>query len=122
MLCPKCSCEVQSGARFCSACGQRVAPAYVPVHEQVAQAGLFRPLAGRAIAGVCAGFAQRYGWDVVAVRLILVAAVLIGCGAPVIAYLIAWIVMPNEPYFMATPMPPMPPTVEPMAQQGQTQA
>jgi phage shock protein C len=99
-----------------------VAPAYVPVHEQVAQAGLFRPLAGRAIAGVCAGFAQRYGWDVVAVRLILVAAVLIGCGAPVIAYLIAWIVMPNEPYFMATPMPPMPPTVEPMAQQGQTQA
>jgi phage shock protein C len=96
-----------------------VAPAYVPVHEQAAQAGLFRPLAGRAIAGVCAGFAQRYGWDAVAVRLILVAAVLIGCGAPVIAYVIAWIVMPNEPYFMATPVAPMQPPAE---QQGQPQA
>jgi phage shock protein PspC (stress-responsive transcriptional regulator) len=99
-----------------------VAPAYVPVQEQAAQAGLFRPLQGRAIAGVCAGFAQCYGWDAVAVRLILVAAVLVGCGAPVIGYFIAWIVMPNEPYFMATPVAPMQPPVEPMAQQGQAQA
>jgi len=93
-----------------------VAPEYVPVHEAVAQAGLFRPLQGRAIAGVCAGFAQRYGWDTVLVRLALVAAVLIGCGTPVIAYIIAWIVMPNEPYFVA--VPPVPP----VQQQGQPQA
>jgi phage shock protein PspC (stress-responsive transcriptional regulator) len=91
-----------------------VAPAYVPVHEQVAQAGLFRPLQGRAVAGVCAGFAQRYGWDVTIVRLLLVLGVLLG-GAPLIAYIIAWIVMPNEPYFAAVqPVPPV-------QQQGQPQ-
>ncbi len=118
-MCPKCSCEIQSGARFCSACGERVAPAYVPVHEQVAQAGLVRPLQGRAIAGVCAGFAQRYGWDVTIVRLVLVLSVLIGCGSPVIAYIIAWVVMPNEPLFAA--VPPVQPRAQPMAQQEQPQ-
>ncbi len=123
MICPKCSCEVQSGARFCSACGERVydpksqeRPAYVPVHEQVAQAGLVRPLQGRTVAGVCAGFAQRYGWDVTIVRLVLVLSVLVGCGTPLLAYIVAWIVMPNEPYFVAAP------PVPPVQQQGQTQA
>jgi phage shock protein PspC (stress-responsive transcriptional regulator) len=96
-----------------------VAPAYVPVHEQVAQAGLVRPLQGRAIAGVCAGFAQRYGWDVTIVRLVLVLSVLIGCGSPVIAYIIAWVVMPNEPLFAA--VPPVQPRAQPMAQQEQPQ-
>jgi phage shock protein C len=52
------------------------------------------------IAGVCAGLAQRYGWDVVVVRLVVVLIVLFGCGTPLIAYLIAWIVMPNGPYVM----------------------
>jgi phage shock protein PspC (stress-responsive transcriptional regulator) len=95
-----------------------VAPAYVPVQEAVAREGLVRPLQGRAIGGVCAGFAQRYGWDVVIVRLVLVASVLVGCGAPVIAYIVAWIVMPNQSLFMATPMPPM----QPVESQGQSQA
>jgi phage shock protein C len=59
---------------------------------------LTRPRYGRVIAGVCAGFAQHYGWDVVLVRILLCVLVLFGCGTPIIAYLIAWIVMPNEPY------------------------
>jgi phage shock protein PspC (stress-responsive transcriptional regulator) len=32
------------------------------------------------------------------VRLILVLAVFCGAGAPFLAYLIAWIIIPNEPY------------------------
>jgi phage shock protein PspC (stress-responsive transcriptional regulator) len=47
------------------------------------------------IAGVCAGFALRYGWDVALVRLVLVLALVCGVGTPFLAYLIAWIVMPN---------------------------
>ena len=61
---------------------------------------LVRPQFGRAIAGVCAGFAQHYGWDVVLVRLALVAAVLLGFGTPVLAYIVAWVVMPEGPYFV----------------------
>jgi len=41
-------------------------------------------------------------------------AVLVGCGTPILAYLIAWIVMPNEPWtvaaqpFVTPPPPPQP--------------
>jgi phage shock protein C len=117
MICPTCNSEIQPSARFCSACGQRVAPAYAPVytpiHDAAAREGLVRPREGRAIAGVCRGFANRYGWDVVIVRLVLVLAVLVGAGTPFLAYIIAWIVMPNGPWLMpmqAEPAPPVAPT------------
>jgi len=101
-----------------------MAPAYVPVQEAAAQAGLVRPRQGRAIAGVCAGFAQRYGWDVVIVRLVLVLAVLVGCGTPFLAYIIAWVVMPNGPYFVpayaaAAGYAAQPVPEQPVAQQGE---
>lgn len=58
-------------------------------------ASLVRPREGRMIAGVCAGFALRYGWDPALVRLVLVLAAIFGVGMPLLAYFIAWIVMPN---------------------------
>ncbi len=57
--------------------------------------GLYRPREGRMVAGVCKGFAQRYGWDVSIVRLVLVLSVVFGAGVPLVAYLIAWVIMPN---------------------------
>ncbi|HEX4156628.1 MAG TPA: PspC domain-containing protein [Acidobacteriaceae bacterium] len=97
MVCPACGTGVAEGARYCSGCGRPVAvPGYVPASWP----RLERPQYGRMIAGVCAGLAQRYGWDVVVVRLVVVLIVLFGCGTPLIAYLIAWIVMPNGPYVM----------------------
>ncbi len=121
MICPTCNSEIQDGVRFCSACGQRVAPQYqyVPVQDAAAQMGLVRPREGRAIAGVCRGFAQRYGWDVAIVRLVLVLAVVFGCGTPVLAYIIAWIVMPNGPYFVPAYAAPQPVPQQPVAQQGE---
>jgi phage shock protein PspC (stress-responsive transcriptional regulator) len=63
------------------------------------------------IAGVCAGFARRYGWDPVVVRLVLVLCFFVAAGTPVLAYVVAWIVMPNEPWVvpMQTTAPPPPP-------------
>jgi phage shock protein PspC (stress-responsive transcriptional regulator) len=60
---------------------------------------LSRPLYDRQIGGVCAAFADGYGWDVSAVR---VAAVLLAIftGAGFLAYLICWIVIPEEPVAM----------------------
>jgi phage shock protein C len=110
MICSACSSEMNPTARFCSNCGRAVVgPPVIPVYPR-----LMRPRSGRAIAGVCAGFAQRYGWDVVLVRILLCVSVLFGCGAPILAYLVAWIVMPNEPYFF--PVQPMaPPVAQPAA-------
>lgn len=49
------------------------------------------------IAGVCRGFAEAYGWDVAIVRLLVVLSVLFA-GLPLLAYLVAWVVMPNAQY------------------------
>ena len=62
----------------------------------MARKRLVRARAGRKIAGVCAGFAEYFDLDVTLVRLVwLITALMIG--ASLIAYLIAWIVMPEEP-------------------------
>lgn len=96
MICTACGAEHGAGARFCSNCGRPVmVQAYAPVRPP-----LERPRHGRMIAGVCAGFAQHYGWNPVMVRLVLCLAALCGAGTPVVAYLIAWIVMPNAMYVL----------------------
>ncbi|HWM32871.1 MAG TPA: PspC domain-containing protein [Pseudolysinimonas sp.] len=58
-------------------------------------ADLRRPRSGRIIGGVCAALAHRFGWDVTVVRLIVVLSILLP-GPQVIAYLIAWVVIPAE--------------------------
>jgi phage shock protein C len=60
---------------------------------------LLRPKYDRKIAGVCAAFARAYGWDVNLVRLALVLLVFFG-GGGVLAYVICWIVIPEEPVGM----------------------
>ena len=94
MVCPACGTGVPDGARFCSGCGRPMTiESTSPFRTQ-----LVRPRQGRVIAGVCAGFAQAYGWAPVIVRIVLCLIALCGAGTPIIAYVIAWIVMPNAPY------------------------
>lgn len=57
---------------------------------------LQRPRNGRILAGVCAGLANRFGWDANLVRLLFVLSFLLP-GPQFIAYIIMWIVIPNEP-------------------------
>jgi phage shock protein C len=65
------------------------------------------------IAGVCQGLAQSYGWDVVWVRVIAVLATVFSSGAGGIAYIVFWIVMPEELFALPAPTvyttPPPPP-------------
>lgn len=94
MVCPACGTGVPDGAKFCSGCGR---PMTIESTSPF-QRHLVRPRQGRVIAGVCAGFAQAYGWDPVVVRIVLCLIALCGAGTPILAYIIAWIVMPNAPY------------------------
>jgi phage shock protein C len=57
---------------------------------------IVRPRNGRIIAGVCAGIADRYGWDRTVVRLAALASCLLP-GPQVVLYLAAWILMPSAP-------------------------
>ena len=102
MTCSTCGREERAEANFCSNCGRvlawRVNPAAVPPVNYATR--LQRPREGRMIAGVCAGLAEHYGWDASLVRIILVLSILLGAGAPLIAYLAAWIVIPNAPFLL----------------------
>ena len=56
---------------------------------------LRRPRNGRVIGGVCAALARRFGWDVTLVRVLAVVSILIP-GPQVLAYVIAWAIIPGE--------------------------
>lgn len=57
---------------------------------------LVRPRDGRIVAGVCAGLARRFGWNVTAVRVIAVLSIVLP-GSQLLIYAICWAVIPSEP-------------------------
>ena len=61
-----------------------------------AQRGLTRPRRGKWIAGVAAGFARRYEWNPLVVRLLIVASIFLP-GPQILAYAALWILMPRDP-------------------------
>ncbi len=101
MYCTRCGVQLNDTARFCPDCGQATTRnTYEP---QPPYTRLSRPREGRKIAGVCAGFARYLGVDVTLVRLIAVVLIFIPVPCGLIAYLVAWIIMPNDPYPLAAP-------------------
>lgn len=57
---------------------------------------LFRPRAGRMVGGVCAGLANYTGIDVTLMRVIWAVVAVITGGAGLLAYLVSWIIIPDE--------------------------
>jgi phage shock protein C len=57
---------------------------------------LVRTRKGRMVAGVCAGVADYLGVDVTLVRVIVAVVSVLTGGAGVLAYLVAWAIIPNE--------------------------
>jgi phage shock protein PspC (stress-responsive transcriptional regulator) len=57
---------------------------------------LVRSRDGRMLAGVCAGVADYLGFDVTVVRVIWAVVSVVTGGAGVLAYLVAWIIIPEE--------------------------
>jgi len=50
------------------------------------------------IAGVCAGLALHYGWDLNVVRILTAVIMFFSAGTGIIIYLAAWVVIPEAPY------------------------
>lgn len=65
----------------------------------------------RWIAGVCGGLAEYTGVDAGLIRLAVAVATVLGLGSLILAYVVAWIIMPKaDP---APPAPPAPPAAPP---------
>lgn len=96
MTCARCSRDIELDSNFCRFCGAAVRPA--PVYD-VPERRLYRSVADRRIAGVCGGLADYFRVDPTLVRLLVVilsiypGAVIFG----VLAYAIAWIIIPPAP-------------------------
>ena len=56
---------------------------------------------GRKIAGVCAGFAEYFDLDVTLIRLVWLVAGILMLPFWVIGYIVAWIVVPDQPEIVA---------------------
>jgi phage shock protein C len=78
------------------------------------------------IGGVCGGIAEYFGIDPTIVRLLAVVITVIGNAAAVVAYIVMWVIVPEEPVGDAASeastgsvtvpsTPPMPPAVMPLS-------
>jgi phage shock protein C len=104
VTCRNCGNAMNDEARFCSVCGLPVSAAQgqgnyaaQPGAGYAPRTRLIRSRHGRMIAGVCQGLANSYDWDVVWVRVIAVLLAIFGGGIGLVAYVVFWIVMPEEP-------------------------
>jgi phage shock protein C len=57
---------------------------------------LVRKRNGRMLAGICAGLADYLGQDVTLIRVIVAAIAVVTGGAGILAYLVAWAIIPEE--------------------------
>ncbi len=90
MYCNYCGKVIQEDANLCAYCGRRVGAV-------LARRRLVRPRADRKIAGVCSGFSEYFDLDVTLVRVMWLIIALFSGGMAAIAYVVAWIVIPEEP-------------------------
>jgi phage shock protein C len=91
MHCNACGKGIAEDARFCTYCGTVVGTAPRPKQ-------LIRSRSYRKIAGVCAGFGHYLDLDIALVRILWVfVTFMAGVFPGVIAYVLAWIIVPEEP-------------------------
>src|SRR6202451_202561 len=97
MICTNCTREIADYSNFCYFCGSRQhgTPGYPPrAHKRLMRSSVYPK-----IAGVCGGFAEDLEVDSTIIRLVwvIMAFLPVPIVPAVIAYFVAWIVMPEAP-------------------------
>jgi len=98
MYCNFCGRTMADDCLYCSACGRQLG-------ARVVRRPLERAREGRKIAGVCMGFARHLDVDVTLVRLVWLVLALASGGLGLIAYVVAWIIIPEEPVILPQSYP-----------------
>jgi len=104
MYCNACGKTIAEDGRYCSHCGNLVG--IVPMPKK-----LMRSRADRKVGGVCAGLADYLDLDVSLVR-ILWFFITLACGVfpGVVAYALAWIIIPEAPLLLPSAVAQQPVT------------
>src|SRR5262245_1763918 len=94
MYCSNCGNTLEDHFRYCSRCGTATANAAPRPTEQHR---LTRIREGKRIAGVCGGIARYLELDTTLVRIVWILLTIFPPLPGVIAYIVCWIVMPQDP-------------------------
>ena len=100
MYCANCGTQTGDSDKFCRECGHETKVGREANRQSASGYGaprrLYRVTSEKRIAGVCSGLARYFEGDVTLVRLLVVAGTLLTGGLGVLAYIVAWIIMPRE--------------------------
>jgi phage shock protein C len=112
MICMGCQKVIADGSRFCYNCGAKQAetgPAQAAPAPSRSSKKLMRSSTDKKLGGVCAGVAAYLDLDVTLVRVLWVLAFLCG-GTGLLLYVILWIVLPVEPFYVPVSQTPAAPS------------
>ena len=93
MYCNYCGKVIQEDANLCAYCGTRVGAV-------TARQRLARPRQGRKVAGICLAFAEYFDLDVTLIRVVWAIATVLTFPFGLLAYIVAWIIVPEEPLLL----------------------
>ncbi len=100
MYCSNCGTQIGDRDNFCRTCGREVA--HAGEARQFSGAGynaprrVYRLVHDKKIAGVCSGLAKYFDVDVTLVRLVVATGIVLSGGLGLVAYIVAWIIMPVD--------------------------
>lgn len=104
MFCTRCGVRLDGAARFCSSCGARTG-LEAPAGSEPRR--LMRSRRNKRLGGVCGGMAEYFDLDATLIRLLWIAFLILPLPGAILAYIVAWIVIPAEPDYVvwAAPAP-----------------
>jgi phage shock protein C len=100
MYCSNCGTQIGDRDNFCRTCGREVAHAgeahQFSAASYNAPRRVYRLVHDKKIAGVCSGLAKYFDVDVTLVRLVVATGIVLSGGLGLVAYIVAWIIMPVD--------------------------
>ena len=100
MYCTDCGTQTGDADNFCRECGHATRAGNQAGRPSTSAYGssrrLYRATSDKKIAGVCSGLAQFFEVDVTLVRLLVAVGTICSGGLGILAYLVAWIIMPSD--------------------------
>ena len=88
--CNKCGAEINENSDFCPKCGTSQKKADTEIKR------LYRSKKDKILGGVCGGMAEYFNIDPTLIRILWVIFTLMG-GSGILAYIICWIIIPENP-------------------------